>query len=360
MLSELFWPYLYGGAERRYYEIVKRLAAKGHEVTVYSLGFPGHYKEEFHEGVRIRRIGSHPMMSRNIYRLPYYIPALFHSFNHEYDIIDANQGIASFAGIWNLFGLKRPIVATFHDVYWNAWNEHFGWPGSLIGKTMDLTVTKLPFTSIIANSKQTARKLQRIGCKSRIETIVSGIDFDFISGIESAKISNTITYVGRLERYKNVDLLINAVANSKTLKKYILLIIGTGSEENNLRRLASDLGVNAIFAGFVDESKKISLIKGSDILVNPSTVEGLGLILIEAMACGTPVIGFDLDCYKEFCNPHNSNIISKDADLGDAIQKVLSKKTRNKAGIETAKRFSWDSVADQVEKLYLELISERL
>src|SRR3989304_9029162 len=99
MLSELFYPYLLGGAERRYFEIAKRLA-KRHEVTVLSLNLQGSKKEQEIESVKIKRVGlKHPMAHRSLPQLVTYMPALLKALDSEYDIIDCNQGIASFAGI---------------------------------------------------------------------------------------------------------------------------------------------------------------------------------------------------------------------------------------------------------------------
>ena len=91
MLSELFYPYLLGGAEKRYYEIAKRLA-KRHRVTVYSLRLPGTKAHEFHENIEIRRVGlRHPSTKRSFLPLLSYFPALLMGIQHQYDIIDCNQ-----------------------------------------------------------------------------------------------------------------------------------------------------------------------------------------------------------------------------------------------------------------------------
>src|SRR3972149_1863347 len=97
MLSELFYPYMLGGAERRYFEIAKRLA-KRNEVTVYSLKFYGTKDEEEKDGIRIIRTGmKHPLNKRSMLPLASYLPSLMKSLGN-FDIVDSNQGISSFAG----------------------------------------------------------------------------------------------------------------------------------------------------------------------------------------------------------------------------------------------------------------------
>ena len=357
MLSELFYPYLLGGAERRYYEIAKRLA-KRHDVVVISLRFDGHESSEMHEGIEIERVGSsHPLDKRSLPALATYLPAIAKAVKRKSDIIDANQGIASFAGIFKPL-LKKPVVATFHDLYWKQWNEYFPFPFSSLGRAMEFSWAKMPFSAVIANSPTTARKLGYLGTKN-IKTIPSGIDFDFISNMRAIKKRNTVIYVGRLVKYKNVDLLIRAVKEaSREIKDIELKIVGSGPEEFYLKNLAKDLAVDAKFFGFVSEEEKFRLIKSSEVLVNPSSVEGLGLILLEAMAAGTPVIARNLDAYF-FCNSKNSVIYGKDSELAANISLILqnnTKKTIIKNGYETARNYSWDNVAASVEKLYGMLI----
>lgn len=349
MLSELFYPYLFGGAERRYFEIAKRLAKK-HEVTVYSLRLRGCKDYEIYKDIEIIRVGiKHGLNKRSLLPLLSYCP--LKALQGKYDIIDANQGFSSFMGFFAPL-TKRPVVATFHDIYWNQWGDYFSKPYSWFGKAMEFFWSKLHYDKIIANSPPTEKKLRRLNFKSEIVTIVSGIDLDFIKSMKAKK-ENQIIYVGRLIKYKNVDILLKEFSRVKTDTK--LIIVGSGPEEESLKRLAKNLEIDAEFRGFVSEREKIRLIKSSQFLVNPSSVEGLGLILTEAMACGTPVIARRLPTYF-FCNKNNSLL----GDVATNITKLLhNKELRNKLrknGLKTAKDFSWDKTADKVEKVYKELL----
>ncbi|MBI3190345.1 glycosyltransferase family 4 protein [archaeon] len=355
MLSELFYPYMLGGAERRYYEIARRLARK-HEVTVYSLNLFGKKSSEIRENIEIRRVGfNHPMNKRSLITLPSYFTALIRSLNSEYDIIDANQGIASFSSVLKPL-TKRPIVATFHDIYWNQWGKHFRLPYSGIGKTMEFIWSKTKYDAIIANSPETAKKLAGLGFGHDIEMIPSGLDTNLIDIIKVTKNKNTVVYVGRLEKYKNVSSVLYAIARvKKSIPDIKLKVIGSGSEGTNLRNLAKKLSINVEFFGFVDERKKFEIIKSSNVLINPSFVEGLGLIALEAMACGCPVVVRDLDCYF-FCSKSNSITYSDENKLPDIIIGLLRNpekcKALSKNALETARHFTWDETARHVERMY--------
>lgn len=359
MLSELFYPYMSGGAERRYYEIAKRLAKK-HEVTVYSLRLFGRKDTDCRNGITIKRIGvNHPVDRRSILPLASFFPALLKSISEDYDIIDANQGMASFIGYLKYLS-RRPVVATFHDIYWNKWGEYFNFPLSSAGKLMEFALSKGRFDRIIANSPETKQKLELLGFRSEIEVIVSGIDTDFIEKINHPKENHSIVYAGRLVKYKNIELLIRTAAKLKDeFPKLKLTILGSGPEESSLKSLAKNVGLDAKFLGFVGEKEKIKTLKSSSIFVNPSLVEGLGLILIEAMACKTAVVAQNLDCYF-FCDKNNSILYETEEDLYEALRSLLQnsglreKISRN--GYKTSKMFSWDKTADNIERVYRELV----
>lgn len=369
ILSELFYPYLLGGAERRYWEIAKRLAKRGHDVTAISLNFEGSPDYEEVEGVKIVRVGRmHPMRGRSVKKLPSFWSAGFRAMNGNFDIIDANQGAATFAGLWKMLRLtRRPIVLTFHDIYWRQWKEHWGAYSAshFLGTMLELgwSLIARGGSKVIVNSSQTKEKLSRLGVK-KADVIVSGIDFDMIKAVKPAKAPKTIVYVGRLESYKRVDMLIDAMASSPLLRKYKLVVMGSGKEQSALEELARKRGVKAEFLGFVPEQEKIARLKGAEMLVNPSLVEGLGLIVLEGMACGTPAVVFDLECYREFCGPKNSVIVKEQSPraLAKAMEMVARDKGTAKRlsmeGLATAEDFSWDRVAEKVEKVYEGLLGK--
>lgn len=361
MLSELFYPYMLGGAERRYFEIAKRLAKK-HDVTVYSLRLFGQKEKDSKDGVVIRRVGAkHPLNRRSILPLPTFFPAVLKQLAGDFDIVDANQGIASFTCYTKYLSL-RPLVATFHDIYWNQWGKYFPFPFSSAGKFMELLLSKGKFSSIIANSPETKRKLELLGFASRIHVVVSGIDASFINRIKGGREETAVTYAGRLVKYKNVDTLIRAASLlQKDFPGLKLNIIGSGPEEQNLRNLARKMDVNAAFHGFVSEEEKFRIIKSSAIFVNPSSVEGLGLALLEAMACKTAVVAKNLDCYF-FCNSRNSVLYKHDSGLYKALRLLLVDDERRqriaKNSWQTSLEYTWDKTARKVEDIYTAVLNE--
>jgi glycosyltransferase involved in cell wall biosynthesis len=216
--------------------------------------------------------------------------------------------------------------------------------------------SKAKYDFIIANSPETKEKLERLKFCGHTESVPSGIDIDLIDSVKIEKEENTIVYVGRLENYKNIDSLLYAVKKIEhEISGIKIKIIGSGSKDSRLKAIAKKLNLNVEFLGFVDERKKFEIIKSSTLLINPSVVEGLGLIVLEAMACKTPVVIKDLRCYF-FCDEKNSVKYGHDADLPKIIADLLTDKLRMKRlsynGYETSKKFSWDTTAKKIEKIY--------
>ncbi|MDY7088554.1 MAG: glycosyltransferase [Actinomycetota bacterium] len=105
----------------------------------------------------------------------------------------------------------------------------------------------------------------------------------------------TITYVGRLDAEKNVDVVMRAFALVRSSFDVQLLLVGTGSEERRLRSLAEELGVakHVTFTGFIPDEDLSSAYAASTVFVNAGTAELQSLVTLEAMASGRPVIGAD-------------------------------------------------------------------
>src|SRR3989338_3413989 len=352
ILSELFYPYVLGGAERRYMEIAKRLSKK-HEITVYSLRLHGFPKTEIWENITIKRVGmEHPLNKRFLQALATYASPLLRCMKSEYDVIDMNQGIAMYASIFSP-ATHRPMIATFHDIYADAWKKYYPGFYSFVGKVMEYGWSMLAFDSVIANSFQTKEKLEQLGIKNAT-VINSGIDLKFINSIRSKK-TNSIVYVGRLVDYKHVDELIIAFKGiEKQYPNTTLKIIGSGYDEQRLKNIAAN-DKRIKFFGYVSEKDKIRHIKSASLLVNPSEVEGLGLILLEAMACRTPVMAKALSCYKDFAIAGKNAFITNKITAKSILKILDNKKLQNNLSAEgqaTAKNFTWDKTAERVERIY--------
>jgi glycosyltransferase involved in cell wall biosynthesis len=175
--------------------------------------------------------------------------------------------------------------------------------------------------------------------------------------------------VGRLEKRKSFDILLRAAALLRQHRgtHFSLTIVGDGPERAHLGRLAENLGIESVisFPGFVSNQDLISLYRNADIFVFPSILEGFGIVLIEAMACGLPIVGSNSTATPEVVN--GAGVLVEPGDpigLAGAIETLWdSTELRNELtgrGLVRVRRlFTWDEVAARVLSAYRLAIRRR-
>jgi len=181
-------------------------------------------------------------------------------------------------GVWNeVWGLKY-------------WISYLGLKG-IYGYIIESISVFLPNKIISISPLTTQRLINKLKVNpKKIETIVVGVNYNQIRSILCAKEKNKIIFVGRLIKHKNVDILIKSL---NYLDESIFLhILGNGPERENLSKLVKnlDLEKRVIFLNAEDDESVLKEIKSSGVLVLPSSREGFGMVVIEAQACGVPVI----------------------------------------------------------------------
>jgi len=156
-------------------------------------------------------------------------------------------------------------------------------------KILDLYLTKIP-DQIIANSQFSQQRIMSV-YKQKSTVIYPGIDTNIFKPIPYPQKENYILYVGRLNKFKRVDVLVNAFAKlSKTI--YRLKIVGNGEELQNLQELCKQLNISGKvdFMTNVSDKDIVPIFQKAKLFVLCSKNEPFGIVPIEAMACGTPVI----------------------------------------------------------------------
>ncbi len=162
-----------------------------------------------------------------------------------------------------------------------------------------------------------------------------------------------LLYVGNQRAHKNVELLIDAFAGSRLSEGYDLLLTGQFSESVAAKVAANKLASQVHALGMVPEEQLPSLYRGATALVLPSLYEGFGLPLVEAMACGVPVVASNVTAIPEVCgdaalyfDPHDLD--SMVGALNELERLSVIDKLRS-AGLQRATEFNWDRVAERVK-----------
>jgi len=370
---DVIYPYVKGGAEKRIWEISKRLARRGHEVHIFGMKFWDGVVEE--DVIRKEGVFMHGICDpqdlyvaegrRSIKEAMYFAQKLISPLlKGDYDVIDC-QAFPYFpcfsAKLCSM--LKRtPLIITWHEVWDDYWYVYLGRNG-LFGKLVERLVSRLT-GNIIAVSARTKRDLERIGVKSEIIEIPNGIAIEKIAQIAVSANESDIIFAGRLIRDKNVDVLIKAVGLvKKEIPEVKCTIIGGGPEQSGLEVLAAELGLkeNIEFTGFLDESEVlISRMKSSKVFVLPSTREGFGIVALEANACGLPVITVNHDMNAVCDLILTDNGFRCELSAADIAEKILEGFDRREAMrvhcIERANGYDWAIIVDTIENFYAKVV----
>ena len=298
LVSDRVYPFFKGGAEKRYWDIAKKLSEKGHKVCFYTAQWPGMKKKMKIDGIKIYSVykihnfyvnGRKSIKESLIFSIKLIKPLLKENF----DIIDCEN-----FPYFPIFSCKivsiikqKPLIVSWLEVWNKYWFEYLGFKG-IFGFIIERLSSKLP-DKIISISDFTTKKLvNELNIKeSKISTIYPGIDFERINESKPEKKEIDVISVCRLIGHKNLDFLIRSLALCG--KNANCHIIGNGPQKEFLENLSKEYKVDVSFSGNISDERLYSLIKSSKVFVLPSSREGFGMAVLEANALGVPVITVD-------------------------------------------------------------------
>ncbi|MDB5186314.1 MAG: hypothetical protein JWL85_837 [Candidatus Saccharibacteria bacterium] len=267
--------------------------------------------------------------------------------------------------------LSRQILARSQSV--NIATFHAKLPDTFVSRTIEMFIT--PYTRgvlkdldyLTAVSDAAAEYVKSI-TDQPVHLIPNGIDLNRYSCKGRAKVSDqpVILYVGRLEKRKGVKYLLDAMARLQVMHPEAkLLIAGDGPDRQKLTLQAEELNLtNVEFLGYIEEDEKLRLLSEADLFVSPALYgESFGIVLLEAMACGVPLVAGNNPGYTSVMKDRGrlSLVDPKDTEafaqkisllLYDEELRALWKKWAE----GYIKQFSYGNVIDQYEKLYKEAV----
>jgi glycosyltransferase involved in cell wall biosynthesis len=351
-----------GGAETHLHEILERLVAYGHEVVLLCGGWPDCPPRAERGGVEIHRIGTRqtfPFLVRGHWER--------HLKHRGFDVLyeDINK-VPLYTTRW---GAKRVVAVVPHlfgGAAFQELNPVLATAVWLSERPLPWMYRAVPFQAI---SESTADDLAARGIpRERVRVIPPGVSFDHYTpdaGVRAAR--PTFAYLGRLKKYKGVDLVIKAFARMGHPEAQ-LEIAGAGDYRPALERLVDSLALRerVRFLGFVSEAEKLALLRRAWVVSLASPKEGWGLTNVEAEACGTPVVASDSPGIREsvrhgetgFLVPHGdvAAMASAFARLAASPALVAAMGVKARAFAES---FTWDRCARATEAHLLEVINQR-
>ena len=339
-----------GGAELHLHEIFGRIAKQGHSVTLLCGGWRGCAPRVTLDGMQVHRVGtrySFPFLARRYFRTNL-DPA-------DFDVLveDINK-VPLFTMDW---GVRSVVALVPHLFGGTAFQEVSAPMAAFVWLAERPIATVYAGAGFHAISESTRDDLVERGVAAdRIRVIHPGIDTSIFTPAPAARASTPVfTYLGRLKRYKGVDIAIRAFAKLAHPAAR-LDIAGTGDHRPALETLVHslDLGDRVRFLGFVSEEEKLALLRRSWALVFASPKEGWGITNLEAAACGTPVIASASPGLREsvvdgqtgFLVPHGDEAAMA-AAMGRIAASPALVAQLGQGGRRFAETFSWDRAASE-------------
>lgn len=316
----------------------------------------------------------------------------------NYPLIHTNYWMSAWVGLQLKQQSNIQLVHTYHSLGAVKYRTVLNRPA--IAETR-LSVEKAILKQancVVATSPQERQALRSLvseqGC---VEVIPCGTDLETfralpkndarrILGLNPAE--QIVLYVGRFDPRKGIETLVRAFAQlnqeSNTAESNgqrpilpRLLIVGgsdpsqpDGRERQRIEQLVRELGLaeQTEFVGQVGHDRLPLYYTAADVCVVPSEYEPFGLVAIEAMACGTPVVASDVDGLKFTVVPEETGLLVPPRDVegfSRAIQRILqddlwARKLRRQAPVRVQQNFSWTSVAAQLSHLYRRLLAQSL
>ena len=365
-----FHPFV-GGVENYVYNLSRKLEERGHKVTVICADEPRELN--IYEGYkfpvkRLRYVGK--VANTNITPM---LPIKL--LNEDYDIIHTHlptpwsADCSAFAA-----GLKRkPLIITYHnDITGLGFN---GKIARLYNQTFLKLLLKKAETIIITHKEYLELSAYLPSYSNKVEVVPVGVDTKKFCPLNIDRSRTDIFFLSVLDkfhRYKGLADLLKAVQIvKKDVPKIKLTVGGSGELLEEYKRMAYNLDLehNVEFVGFIPEEKIVEYYNGSDIFALPSTTsmqEGFGMVLLEAMACGKPVVTTRIAGISREVHECCAGEIIEPGDvkgLAQAISNlIMDKKAAKTMGIRgrrlVDKRYSWDAVADDVSKIYYKSIEK--
>jgi glycosyltransferase involved in cell wall biosynthesis len=359
-----------GGVESRALHLLRELA-RTEEVTVLcSYQGGAQRRRDTVAGIEVRRVGPvHPYTNEGhvATRFAYAAAALAEGLrDRPFDVVEGFSYVTypAAAAIGRLRG--RPTVATFHESWSPAeWVRLKGKLTGTLGSAWVRGSLALGFDRYLAVSAVTKGQLVEQGVPAaRIAVVHNGVDLETFAAVSAQPpVADSVATSVRLIASKRADLLLRAVARLQPHRRVALTIHGAGPEQAALEQLARELGVapQVSFVGRLARFEDaLALRQRHQVFCLPSISEGFGMVVIEAMALGLPVVCTDLPVLREVAGDAALFFRPDDvADLAAQLDRVLADQALRadlgRRARARAQGFSWSHLAGEVRAIYADL-----
>lgn len=387
MLTWEYPPRIVGGIARVVNDLSKRLIKDGHEVTVitYREGNAPYYEED--KGVKVHRVDNYIINPNNfidwIMQMNFNMIAKANeiiSKEGKFDVIHAHDWLVANAAKTLKNSYDIPIVSTIHATECGRNSGIHDETQRYINDTEWMLTYES--TEVIVNSNYMKRELQSLfGLPfEKINVVPNGININMFNGIErdynfrrkyALDNEKIILFMGRLVYEKGVNHLISAMP--KILAGYHdakLIIAGKGGMYDELKEQANAIGLGnkVYFTGYMDPKEVCKMYKCADVAVFPSTYEPFGIVALEGMLSGTPVVVSDIGGLNEIVEhgvdgmksyAGNANSLA-DSILALLYNPQLSDNVVKKAKAKVKNEYNWGKITQDTHFIYQKAICQTM
>jgi glycogen(starch) synthase len=387
MLTWEFPPRIIGGISPHTYNLSKSLASNGVKVYVVTCDFPGASKHETVNGVEVYRIDSYknpaPDFATWIYLMNVNMQkeaaALARSLGGNVDIFHAHDWLVATAGIGLKHIFRKPFFATIHSTEIGRRNGIHTDYERMIHET-EAWLTYEAWKVICCSDYMISHVQWAFGLPpDKLVMVPNGVNFEAYARIKKEDLTQfrnqfalpqekIVLFVGRLVYEKGAHVLVSAVPKVLERIDAKFVVVGNGYMRDQLSDLARRMGLahKVMFTGFVDDETLRKLQKCADVSVVPSLFEPFGIVALEAMAAGSPVVVSDAGGLSEIVN-HDVDGVKVYAGNPDslswAIIRVLTdeafaNRLRANAYRRVQEKYNWDTIAQRTKTVYEVVLSE--
>ena len=285
-----------------------------------------------------------------------------------FDIIHAHMACpAGFVAILLGIIFRKPVIITVHGSDIHTLPKYF------FLKRLILFTLKRAHT-VIAVSQSLKDLILKMGYfHNKVFVIHNGVRHDIFYPMDKIKARRSlnfsvdrkiILFIGSLIQIKGIDVLLRAFANMSEKNHSNLVIIGKGELDYHLKALAEKLHIESR-VHFMGSRKhdEISLwLNACDVFCLPSRNEGFPTVIVEALACGRPVVATKVGGIPEAVTNDTLGILvepNNTEELAATLNKALEKEWDYQAIAEYGKRFSWNTIAEEYTELYKNVVSKK-
>jgi glycosyltransferase involved in cell wall biosynthesis len=352
-----------GGAEVHLHEILHWLVKQGHSATLLSSSFSGCTPSAEIDGIRVLRRGK--WFNAN-FTLP--LAYLRELKREDFDIVleDINK-----IPFYTPCFVKAPVLAIVPHLFGTTVFQEASFPFAMYVYLYELLIPSIyRNVRFMVISESTRRDLIRRGIKpEKTDVIECGLDHNLYREINVLRDPKLVLYLGRLRKYKCVHLLIRAMTKVReSVPDVRLVVVGDGPYKRELEGLVRTLGLSGVveFRGHVSPEEKVRLLCQAAVVANPSPKEGWGLTVVEANACGAPVVASRSPGLVDSVRDGESGFLVEHGNVEQLAERMVEVLVNNelrerlsKGAVRWASRFSWEGCARGAAELIEQIVEAR-